>query len=91
MPMWARPYERDKDAHYTLRYVVAGAMSVVAGLLPFWVSARDPERDFETPIWRQGSRARHRNRVVLPPAEFASALAALQPRRDVQVPIGTPA
>jgi hypothetical protein len=154
MSTWVRPYEGDKDALYSLRYVVAGAMSVVAGLLPLsglaagdlptaalpvivlfvltwqvvlwrvvlvgvyvgddgikirmvlrtrvipwsqvarawagraaaydawqiWVSARDPERDFETPIWRQGSRARHRNRVVLQPSEFAAALAALQPR-----------
>ncbi|RZU71733.1 PH (Pleckstrin Homology) domain-containing protein [Micromonospora kangleipakensis] len=46
-----------------------------------WVSARDPERELETPIWRRGSRARHRNRVVLPPEEFAAALAALNSRR----------
>ena len=42
-----------------------------------WVSARDPARDVETPIWRRGSRARHRNRGVLPPQEFAATLAAL--------------
>lgn len=46
-----------------------------------WVSARDPERDFETPIWRRGSRARHRNRIVLPPEEFAAALSALNSHR----------
>jgi hypothetical protein len=46
-----------------------------------WVSTRDPERDFETPIWRRGSRVRHRNRIVLPPEEFAAILAALQPPR----------
>jgi len=46
-----------------------------------WVSVRDPERDKETPIWRKGSRSRHRNRVVLPPDEFASVLAALDPHR----------
>ncbi|MGS2619002.1 hypothetical protein ACVCAH_31405 [Micromonospora sp. LZ34] len=46
-----------------------------------WVSARDPERDFETPIWRQGSRARHRNRIVLPPEEFAAVLSTLNSPR----------
>ncbi|MFG3710244.1 hypothetical protein ACIBTZ_25745 [Micromonospora sp. NPDC049460] len=46
-----------------------------------WVSTREPERDIETPIWRRGSRARHRNRIVLPPEEFAAALAALDPHR----------
>jgi len=46
-----------------------------------WVSAGDPERDFETPIWRRGSRARHRNRILLPPEEFAAALAVLNSRR----------
>lgn len=45
-----------------------------------WVSARDPERDFETPIWRRGSRARHRNRILLPPEEFAAVLATLDSR-----------
>lgn len=44
-----------------------------------WVSAGG--RDFETPIWREESRARHRNRIVLPPAEFAATLNALDPRR----------
>lgn len=37
-----------------------------------WVST--PDRDLETPIWRKGSRARHRNRIVLSPEEFASVL-----------------
>ena len=37
-----------------------------------WVST--PGRDLETPIWRKGFRARHRNRVVLSPEEFASVL-----------------
>lgn len=46
-----------------------------------WVSARDPERDVETPIWRRGSRAIHRNRIILPPEEFAAVLAALNPHR----------
>ncbi|MER7334047.1 MULTISPECIES: hypothetical protein [unclassified Micromonospora] len=46
-----------------------------------WVSTRDPERDFETPIWRQGSRARHSNRIVLSPEEFATALATLNAPR----------
>jgi hypothetical protein len=154
MPSWVRPYEGDQDDLYTLRYVVAGGMSV-AGLFPLcgvavgelpgaaapaivlfvlmwevvlwramlvglyvsdhgikirmvlhtrvipwphvtrawagqaanydawqiWVSARDPERDFETPIWRRGSRARHRNRIILPSEEFAAVLAALDSHR----------
>ncbi|MCM0676488.1 hypothetical protein NCC78_17615 [Micromonospora phytophila] len=46
-----------------------------------WVSVRHPERDFETPIWRRGSRARHRDRIVLPPEEFAAVLATLNSRR----------
>jgi hypothetical protein len=46
-----------------------------------WVSTRDPERDFETPIWRRGSRVRHRNRILLPPEEFAAVLAALNSHR----------
>jgi hypothetical protein len=46
-----------------------------------WVSARDPERDVETPIWRRGSRASHRNRIVLSPHEFATVVALLDPRR----------
>jgi hypothetical protein len=154
VPDWYRPYESDRDDLYTLRYVVASAMSV-AGLFPLcgltmgdvslagaaaavlfvltwevvlwrvtlvgvyvsdygikirkvhrthvipwsqvtrawagraadydawqiWVSARDPERDIETPIWRRGSRARHRNRIVLSAEEFAAALAALNSHR----------
>jgi hypothetical protein len=42
-----------------------------------WVSTRDPDRDVETPIWRRGSQTRRRNRIVLPPEEFAAVLAAL--------------
>lgn len=150
VPNWVRPYERDRDYLYALRYVVASGMSV-AGLIPLsgvavgelprtaalaivpfvlmwevvlwrvtlvgvyigehgikirmvfltrvipwshvarawagqaanydawqiWVSTRDPGRDFETPIWRRGSRTRHRNRIVLSPEEFAAVLAAL--------------
>ncbi|SCL44620.1 hypothetical protein GA0070606_0374 [Micromonospora citrea] len=45
-----------------------------------WVSTRDPERDLETPIWREGSPL-HRNRIVLSPEEFAAALATLNPPR----------
>lgn len=45
-----------------------------------WVSTRDPERDVETPIWRRGSRARHRDRIVLPPEEFAAVLNTLAHR-----------
>jgi hypothetical protein len=45
-----------------------------------WVSACNPERDFETPIWRRGSRARHRNRIVLPPQEFTAVVATLNSR-----------
>ncbi len=37
-----------------------------------WVST--PGRDLGTLIWRKGSRARHRNRIVLSPEEFASVL-----------------
>jgi hypothetical protein len=40
-----------------------------------WVST--PGRDLETPIWRKGSRARHRNRIVLSSEEFASVLNVL--------------
>lgn len=46
-----------------------------------WVSGGDPERNVETPIWRRGSRARHRNRIVLAPEEFAAVLTALTPHR----------
>lgn len=46
-----------------------------------WISTRDPERDIETPIWRRGSRARHRNRVVLSPDEFAAVLNTLNSHR----------
>ncbi|MFG1949769.1 PH domain-containing protein [Micromonospora sp. NPDC048830] len=46
-----------------------------------WLSARDPERDLETPIWRRGSRARHGNRIFLPPDEFAAVLDALNAHR----------
>ncbi|MEH0933916.1 hypothetical protein [Micromonospora psammae] len=46
-----------------------------------WVSTRDPARDFETPIWRRGSQARHRNRIVLAPEEFAAVLATLNSHR----------
>jgi hypothetical protein len=154
MPTWDRAYQADHDHLHTLRYVVAGGMSV-AGLLPLcglavgelpwaaapavgvsvlvwevvlwrvtlvgvfvndhgikirmvlhtrvipwsqvrrawagqaasydawqvWVSTRDPERDFETPIWRQGSRARHSNRILLSPEQFAAALATLSSPR----------
>ena len=155
MSTWDRAYQADQDDLHTLRYVVAGGMSV-AGLLPLcvglsagnlpwaaapavgvfvlmwevflwrvtlvgvfvsdygikirmvlqtrvipwsrvgrawagqaasydawqvWVSTRDPERDFETPIWRQGSRARHRNRILLSPEEFAAVLATLNSPR----------
>jgi hypothetical protein len=44
------------------------------------VSGRDPERDHPTPIWRTGSRVRHRNRIVLDQQEFTAALAALNRR-----------
>jgi hypothetical protein len=47
-----------------------------------WISVRDPERDIETPLWRKGSRARHRNRIVLPPKAFAATLKALDPQRS---------
>lgn len=51
-----------------------------------WISVRDPERDserdIETPLWRKGSRARHRNRILLPPDEFAATLEALHPQRS---------
>ena len=47
-----------------------------------WISVLDPARDIETPIWRKGSRAGHRNRIVLPPDEFATTLEALDPRRS---------
>jgi hypothetical protein len=40
-----------------------------------WVSTSG--RDLETPIWRKGSRARHRNRIFLSPDEFASVLNVL--------------
>jgi hypothetical protein len=40
-----------------------------------WAST--PGRDLETPIWRAGSRARHRNRIVLSSEEFASVLNVL--------------
>jgi hypothetical protein len=46
-----------------------------------WVSVGDPERHFETPIWRQGARARHRNRIRLTPEKFAATLAALNSHR----------
>ncbi|MFD0596839.1 hypothetical protein ACFQZ4_35100 [Catellatospora coxensis] len=45
-----------------------------------WVSGGDPERDHPTPIWRAGSRARHRNRIVLDQQEFIAVLAALNRR-----------
>ncbi|GIH05611.1 hypothetical protein Rhe02_36780 [Rhizocola hellebori] len=39
-----------------------------------WISTRDPERDLQTPIWRKGSRARHKNRILLSPHEFGAVL-----------------
>jgi hypothetical protein len=46
-----------------------------------WISVSDPVRDIETPLWRKGSRAGHRNRIVLPPEVFAATLQALDPSR----------
>ncbi|RKE10833.1 hypothetical protein [Catellatospora citrea] len=45
-----------------------------------WVTGGDPERDHPTPIWRAGSRTRHRNRIVLDQQEFVAVLAALNRR-----------
>lgn len=43
-----------------------------------WVTAAG--RDLGTPIWRRGSRARHRNRIVLPAHEFTQVLNTLSAR-----------
>ncbi len=154
MSTWRRAYHSDRGTLHTLRYVVAGGMSV-AGLAPLcglaserigtagqlvivlfvlmweaavwrtvlvgvyvsdygvkirtvlhtriiawsrvsrvwagpavsydawqiWISRHDPERDFPTPIWRRGSRSRHRNRIVLSPDEFAAVLSRLNAHR----------
>jgi hypothetical protein len=42
-----------------------------------WISVHGSERDIETPIWRRGSPARHRNREKLDATEFASIVGRL--------------
>lgn len=44
------------------------------GAWAIWISVSDPARDVETPIWRKGSRASHRNRRILDPDAFGALL-----------------
>jgi hypothetical protein len=47
-----------------------------------WISARGPDRDVQTPIWRRSAWRVPRNRVVLAPEEFAALLNTLNARAD---------
>ncbi|MFC6023714.1 PH domain-containing protein [Plantactinospora solaniradicis] len=49
-----------------------------------WITAATPEgeREIETPLWRSGSRARHKNRIRLAPDEFYQVFVLLNAGRQ---------